>query len=268
MPPVCANFMSTLPTAEESSQRPERAQSRDDRLVHVTVERRQGEVVRRLKAEMLDLSTGGAKLRVSELLRLDEKIDVRIETHDRHIELTVPSKICWIRADGANHWTLGCAFQPPLPNHLIVSLAHRGYVERRTNHRKPIQRTAQVRWEMESTWQAVTLLDYSDDGFCMTGLLPSLETSRLLLNGQLAEGEHVELPAQLQWKCRENDTWVCGCQFREPLTRPLKDFLECAPNESPVAEGEITFEQQRVVAYAAALVFGAGLICYLISCLL
>lgn len=253
-----------METSTTQEPRSERLFPRSPLRLQVTVERLVEGTVRRLRAGLVDLSTGGAKLTINEAPKQQETIHVSIGTDDRKVELVLIAKIRWVCPNGENEWALGCAFDPPMPQDLIQGLATGGYVDRRTHEREQIMLDARVRYGTSSAWHDVTLLDYSAEGFCVAGDLPSADCEELMLCGTMLSGEPVEFPAAVRWKFHRDNQWVLGCQLRDSINRPLVNYLETAIEDHAATAGEISARQQRILTWAAGIVFALGLLCYLV----
>jgi len=167
-------------------------------------------------AELLDLSCGGAKLRVSKAVDLDEDVWIRIREITPDVDLVVSAKICWTSPDLGGGWLLGCVISPKFPADFLEGLAEAGLVERRDNGRIPVDLAVGAKSDTSPQWRASELVDYSSGGFCVT--LPNYDgkSQRLLLMVHHPDGREFMIPATIQWVATKKGRLLAGCEFIRP----------------------------------------------------
>ena len=190
-----------------------------------------------VKATLVDLSCGGAKLRVSERFSLDSKLTFRIEADGLAKSIEVAADICWTRIAVGSEWWLGCAFTPRMPYELIRELAEVGIIERRESERQEIQIDVSASYELGTARIPVQITSLSPGGFCLVSPQPVTPGSRVLLRieqGPEAMKERL-ISAKSRWLVECNEGYVVGCEFADSSSHVALRRLQ-DPDEEPVEE--------------------------------
>jgi hypothetical protein len=193
--------------------------------------RRADEPVAQVEARLLDISPGGAKLTLDVALAIDAAAELRLESPELGLDLVVPGRVCWARAEGPR-WVLGCAFQPPLPPEALEPFFEHGLLERRRNSRRVAVGRAVARWEMCEGETPVELLDYSTGGFCVRAPQRAQTDGRLLLRLAGPDGVLREVLAKVRWQSAIVGGCVLGCEFQS--AEGLRTLRACVPQEAGV----------------------------------
>lgn len=186
-------------------------------------------------AELLDLSCGGAKLRVPKAVDLDEEVWIRIQEITPGVDLVVSARICWTVPDAHGGWHLGCEISPKFPADFLEGLAEAGMVERRGYGRVPVDLAVGAKSDTSPQWRASELVDYSSGGFCVT--LPHYDgqSQRLLLMVHHPDGREFMIPATIQWVATKQGRLLAGCEF---IRRDGFELLNQVVNNQAAAEPE------------------------------
>ena len=171
-----------------------------------------------VKATLVDLSCGGAKLRVAERFSLDSKLTFRIEAEGLTKSIEVAADICWTRVAVGSEWWLGCAFNPRMPYELIRELAQAGFIERRESERQEIQIDVSASYELGAARIPVQITSLSPGGFCLSSPEAVRPGSRVLLriepdNDQARDGQLIS--AKSRWLVEAGQGYVVGCEFAD-----------------------------------------------------
>lgn len=164
-------------------------------------------------AELVDLSAGGARLRLPQSLTLHKGIQVRLHIDDLELDFCCVGDVCWVRPERSG-WAMGCAFNSHLPDHVLTKLARGGFLDRRTDARYGISLQAKVREELSASRpQEVTVDNYSSGGFRFNSDQSISVGQRVLLGVRDSEGKEVIIPARALWQVGSDQTFSVGCCF-------------------------------------------------------
>lgn len=172
-----------------------------------------------VKATLVDLSCGGAKLRVSERFSLDSKLTFRIQAEGLTKSIEVAADICWTRIAVGSEWWLGCAFTPRMPYEVIRDLAQAGYIERRESDRQEIQIDVSASYELGTARIPVQITSLSPGGFCLKSPEAVRPGSRVLLrieqNSDQSAKERL-ISAKSRWLVEAGQGgYIVGCEFAD-----------------------------------------------------
>ena len=226
-----------------------RSQAEDEAIQIVPIENGEQDAARSTGylAHLIDLSCGGAKLRLPQAVDLEEEVWLRIRQITPGVDLVVSGRISWTTAEDDGSWLLGCEISPRFPEDFVEGLAEAGMVERRDNGRIPVNLAVGAKSDTSPQWRGAELVDYSSGGFCVT--LPNYDgkSQRLLLAVHHPDGREFMIPATIQWVANKQGRLLAGCEF---IRRDGFDILnkviraehseEAAPEmeETPEAEAE------------------------------
>jgi hypothetical protein len=161
-----------------------------------------------LTADLLDICSGGAKLLLSNCLR----IGVRLTLHFDDLSAAIDGNVCWCRPDQNHRWWVACAFDPPLPPDVLEPLLRAGYLERRRDPRQNVSIPATARFQTGEQG-GVDIRDFSVGGLCLTSSHEAQRGQRMLLH--LGDADHAQTSAmvEVQWCIQFNDGFLMGCSF-------------------------------------------------------
>lgn len=175
-----------------------------------------------VKATLVDLSCGGAKLRVAERFSLDSKLTFRIESDGLKNSIEVAADICWTRIAVGSEWWLGCSFNPRMPYELIRELAEVGIIERRESERQEITIDVSASYELGAARIPVRITSLSPGGFCLCSPEPVTPGSRVLLRIEQDANEVAKevaneqlISAKSRWMVECEKGFVVGCEFAD-----------------------------------------------------
>ena len=125
------------------------------------------------------------------------------------------ARVCWARPIGENRWWLGCSFDNPIELDSLTELAADGYIDRRRDQRVPINKPAQVRWELSSDCIDARMLDLSSGGFSLHVPERPRAGDRLLLSFPRDGDDAIPVVARVHWQreAQGGEGYVVGCGF-------------------------------------------------------
>jgi hypothetical protein len=159
---------------------------------------------------LLDISTGGLRMHVSKNLSPGSDIVLSIAS-EGGCSLDCEAAVCSTEP-GIHGLVLRCAFYEDLEHAHLAGLATRGVIERRIEDRRPIDRNAVARTELDLEEFKVGLMDASQGGFCIRS-----ESFDVKLNDRLklvSIGESAaNIRSRVAWKKEFDDQMILGCSF-------------------------------------------------------
>lgn len=185
-----------------------------------------------IKAELVDLSVGGAKFKASEMIVVNQVLAVKIEAMDPERAIAVSGEVRWVTPAAGDDWTLGCSFDPPIPEQVLREFAKDGILECREHRREPISLRATAQWELQSETAAVWLLNYSRGGFCLLSQSDGRPGERTLLQLEREDGQVVVVPGKTQWQVESQEGFVIGYEFLDYRDyRVLSSLADSKPQD-------------------------------------
>ncbi len=204
-----------------------------DADVTVTIDQGDG-ISESVRAELADISVGGAKFKTDTAFRIKKVVAVRIEATTAPYAVEVDGEVCWATPVSGDAWYVGCAFRPPLPAELLQEFAEAGVLERRRRRRETVSLSATAKWELETAATSVSILDYSPQGgFCLLAPSPGQPGGRVELRIE-RDGEETRVRGKIQWRCRADDGYLVGCEFLSG--RDSIHFAGALGDERPVVQ--------------------------------
>jgi hypothetical protein len=190
-------------------------------------------------ADVLDVSSGGAKLLLGKPLRIGTPLTLRFE----ELIPAVSGSVCWCRPDQNNRWWVACAFDPSLPPDVLELVLQAGYLERRRDPRENVSIPASARLQTGEQG-VVDIRDFSAGGLCLTSSHEAQRGQRLLLQLGDVEEAQTKTMVEVQWCIQFNDGYLLGCSFlhREGLAAVRR--LAAAPR-SPADSAAVPAEGFR-----------------------
>ena len=178
------------------------------------------------KAELIDISSGGARLRTREPIS-DREItgfDLKVRRPKRMI--SVAGEVCWMVPANGDYWWLGCSFNPKIPDETLHQFAEGGILERRQHDREMIALMSTAKWELEKDAATVRILNFSEGGFCLLSQNEGKPGERVLLQFALANGKELLVTAKAQWQVESDEGFVMGCEFLQPTDHRIFSELK------------------------------------------
>lgn len=218
----------------------------------VTIKRTEESDQEPLAAELLDVSQHGAKLRVPVNLRFEEALQLYIEVADAEIEYHGIASVRHIRSTDDEHWMVGCAIAPPLPDETFSFLATTAGKERRRFRRLNIAAEATVRRQAQSEGVAASLHNLSSGGFCFSSSDKYTVGEPIKLTVEGNDGEPRVVEAKIRWQIDSPDGSIAGCQFSS--NESYAELCACL-TEQPVVAAQMKREEptSKLVLTAAVL---------------
>ena len=174
---------------------------------------RKGDEDSHVTAELIDISVGGAKLKVAEPPHIKDVLSVEIETAEPQQRIAVIGDVCWVSPAADGQWLFGCSFRPKVPANTLVDFAASGMLERRQHVRQVVSHVAKAERELDGQLIDVEILDYSRGGFSVRSNCQCEPGDRLLLRLQAEDGREVEILGKTQWRFAVADDFTNGCGF-------------------------------------------------------
>ncbi len=206
--------------------RPPRYEFRTDEGLRVTLQKTDSSRSP-VPVTLLNISTGGAKIRTSETVQFKDAVVLRIEVEQPIRAISVSGEVCWVAPALGDKWSIGCRFDPPIPEEVLQEFAEAGVIERRENQREQVSLAATALWELKGESRSVRVLNHSRGGFCLQADDGGKPGERLLLRLEIESAYAV--PARIQWKIEAQEGYVIGCSFQNP--RDFGVFSKATPDE-------------------------------------
>ncbi len=163
-------------------------------------------------AELVDLSTGGAKFVVPNCLHFCEAVELRIHVSEIGLDISVNAQVCWMRTNEDGTWIVGCSFTPGISEEILLELGVGGYIDRRREQRHHANISATASWQLDKEQTPVVVSDYSTAGFCLSTPKVGTVGQRIILRLESAEESHT-IAGMVQWQVKAHDTRLMGCTF-------------------------------------------------------
>ncbi|MCA9188182.1 MAG: PilZ domain-containing protein [Pirellulaceae bacterium] len=169
-----------------------------------------------IDAVLLDISLGGAKLRVAQPLPEGERLTLRIHPIGVDEVIDVEAAVCWSRIAATGDWWLGCSFTPRLPEYILSRLAEGQVLDRRHNERMPVDLRTAASWELSRDAFQAEIRDISRDGFCLQTTRPGPIGGRVMLRLRQDDGTMDLVTGKCRWQIESSDGFLMGCEFTQP----------------------------------------------------
>lgn len=191
----------------------DRFQLQNDSQIPVSVEWMAGDKACQCDARIVDLSAGGARLRLAAAVELNDTFEVRLHVKELSIDFRCAVDVCWVRPH-ENESVLGCAFDGELPEHILRKLACHGFINRRSDKRFRIELSAEVQEELGAhQWSEATIDNYSSGGFRLSSQRRVTIGQRVLLRVKDVDQQPVTIPGRALWQVDSDEGFSIGCSF-------------------------------------------------------
>jgi len=186
------------------------------------LERNSGEPI---PAEVIDVSSSGAKLVLSLPLKTDDIVTVHLSFADAAVEMRLTGRICWVRLARDYQWLAGVRFDEAIGLARLKKMAAAGYIEQRDSPRTDVQIPGTARRETLSNEIQVAITDLSATGFRLSS--PDvMQAGERVLVGTASRKGNVTFPAHVRWSDKKQDQYSVGCEFVDKdAFRHLKHHL-------------------------------------------
>ena len=196
--------------------------------VYAVVARAEGCDAAILSAELLDVSEGGAKLRLEAPPDVAELIELKLGCVEGPFRITLLCRVVWLRQDSPDSWRVGCEFVPKLPLEVMDELFD-NIIERRQSDRRVVLRDAFAKWELQPELFGVRLVNVSQGGFCVHSLQSGQVGQRIWLSLRPEEDGTTKVLGSVRWCTSLDDGFLIGCAFLD-----LSSYVTlCAALEQP-----------------------------------
>lgn len=188
------------------------------KTVDVKVETNSGGKSSQLKAELIDMSQGGVRLRSKAPVVAGDVLTIAVAFDGfkgATKRLTICGHVCWTTPARQGFCYLGCSIEPPIPQVLLDNLAASGILERRSDERQEMSITLPAKWECDQTELSASILNFSDGGMCL--LMPQMRNVGDRIRLALFDENQKEtyLLTTVCWQIETDDGHVLGCDFED-----------------------------------------------------
>ncbi len=172
--------------------------------------------------ELIDITAGGAKLRVAGAVNVSNEHGLRILVSGLPMPMYVDAEVCWSQLEPDDSWTLGCKFEPKLPEEFLVQLTKAGILNRRDAPRTKASSDATATFDNEGTPMRIRVHNVSDHGLCF-------QTDKQCTTGAVAliqnDEQQLFASCRVRWQMPFHGGYLVGCQAEDDASRnALTDF--------------------------------------------
>lgn len=184
--------------------------------------------------ELLDISTGGAKLRSREQIPQGEQLSLKLTSDQFAGSICVDATVCWVQLTGVGEWLLGCAFEPQIPQPILDQLAKSGAFDRREDGRREVCIESRAAWELASDTDSVCVVNISTSGFCLVSPQPGKPGAQVLVKFSTGLVE-ATISGRCRWQVETKTGFALGCEFSS--SQDYMALLEIEKGLSPEKRG-------------------------------
>jgi hypothetical protein len=162
-------------------------------------------------AQLLNLSSTGAKLALPIDLPRDRWLRLKLTLEEFALTIYVSGKVCWKSNGGEQSCQVGCRLNPQIPTSILQHVAQSGRLDRRDEDRRPVQRPVAIvrRRGLRTVEEPADLHNYADGGVCLSASQPAELGERLTL--RLDGGPKFEVV--VRWQMQQGDQCLIGCEY-------------------------------------------------------
>jgi hypothetical protein len=184
--------------------------------ITVVLEYEGEESLQAVSAELLDISTGRAKLQTEVAIPMRDIVMLQLQVPELNRTMTVSGEVCWVSPTSEGKWMLGCWFRPHVPVEVLDEFAQHAILERRHHDRKQVTLRTMARFELSQQQSPVWIFNVSAGGFCCLTHRDGVPGERIVLTVQPVDGREIPLRVKAQWQVETNEGVVLGCEFSKP----------------------------------------------------
>ncbi len=184
-----------------------------DDEIEVLVERDGESGLESTDAELIDISTGGAKLRTAAPLNVLDILSLQLCIKRMRRTITVAGAVCWTTPTNNGQWWVGCRFQPPMPEQTLQEFAQGGILERRKHERDQTWLRMTVKFELKQELAAAWVLNFSKGGFCVLSDTQAKVGDRAELRIELDRDRILAIRGKVCWQVESSEGYVIGCEM-------------------------------------------------------
>ncbi|MBA4016522.1 MAG: hypothetical protein C0483_04985 [Pirellula sp.] len=170
-----------------------------------------------LAARLVNLSSKGAKLSVSEDLPRNRAIRMKLAVDELGLSFYLATRVCWTTKGENGSWFVGCELSPNVPESILKHVTEGGRLERREDDRRPVVHEVGVcRKTMFRTKEDLGVLrNFASGGMCVSTTAPAKLGEKLAMRfGRLAEIPLVEVV--VRWQMQQGEHYLIGCEYADP----------------------------------------------------
>jgi len=195
----------------------------DDQLAMEIVIRRVGEdAPLDADAKLIDISRRGLKLSLSEPLKFNEMVDIKLRCSEPHIDFVLSAEVKWLRHNSdAMAWIIGCSVSNQIPDEFFKETAMYGAYDRRSALRYDFKKLAVARWEACQDEIPVGIVNMSPGGFCISSPEPGHVDKRIWLDLENTDGKRIHVTARSVWQVQFESGYLIGCESSVDLSREI-----------------------------------------------
>ena len=170
-----------------------------------------------LAARLVNLSSKGAKLSVSEELPRNRAIRMKLAVDELGLSFYLATRVCWTTQGEEGMWFIGCELSPNVPESILKHITEGGRLERREDDRRPVLREVGVcrKALFRMKEERGELRNFASGGMCVSTTAPAKLGEKLAMRfGQAAEVPLVEV--MVRWQMQQGDHYLIGCEYADP----------------------------------------------------
>jgi hypothetical protein len=162
-------------------------------------------------AQLLNLSSSGAKLSVPLDLPRDKLIQIKLMLEEFGLTMYVSGTVCWTAKDGEQSCLVGCKLKPNIPTSVLQHIAQSGRLDRRDEDRRPVKCSIAIvrRRLLRNQEEPGELLNYAIGGVCLARSQPSELGERLTV--QLDKSTKIDV--LVRWQLQQGGECLIGCEY-------------------------------------------------------
>jgi hypothetical protein len=168
-------------------------------------------------AQLLNLSTSGAKLSLPLDLPRDRSMRIKLTLEEFGLTIYVSGVVCWsAKSDGAEQSCIvGCRLNPNIPVSILEHVAQTGRLDRRDEDRRPTKFGVEVvrRRTLRSITEPADLRNYASGGVCLATAQPAELGERF---GVRLGASGVKVDVIVRWTMNQGDVFLAGCEYVDP----------------------------------------------------
>lgn len=181
-----------------------------------------------VSAQLLNLSTSGAKLSVPLDLPRDRAIRIKLTLDEFGLTIYVSGTVCWsAKADAADRSCLvGCRLSPNIPVSILEHVAQTGRLDRREEDRRPAKYAVDIlrRRGLRTVAEPADLRNYASGGVCLATSQPAALGERF--NIRLGASS-TKVEVIVRWQMNQDDACLIGCEYVDAASYDvLKDLFD------------------------------------------